>query len=868
MSSAPASENGIRLENISGNFIISKVDAVPLFVIKDNYTKHVDNLGPDEPIPPILISNMADNMPEKFDEVGIGEGNISKKEELESLKNMIATKVSASTLTDEQKGAMIQVISGHMSSWGIKQSNAQMSLMSPIEVSLVEGYRILRSHGYHLTVDEENFLDLKFKALESAGIVERSTNPTWGHPLFVVEKKLENPPDWYQYSNEAKVKWKRDNILNRVFDFLPTAEKDRDIFTLITRRSAWRMKGAPMGWSNTPPLFFERSFEELLVIFEKLLKQAARKRVRFNLRKCGICFPTTVWCGREIRKGRWNFDLAFYEKILNMKKPVYCHQMAQLVYLANWISPNIPKLAELRRPFQDFAKLKEKKLTEIEKLKEVIHWTPELEIAYKKLLEGILDASKRFLSTYDHTSPLILFTDSSKDTWSIAVFQDSPENVTNDVRTLKPRPLIFLSGEFTPSETRWHISSKELCPLIYSFQRIGFLLRTHIGGIYVYTDHKALISVVRSADLVIFHISSRDNFVSDLLTRWATDDAEDIYKIARCSWEVRLDEENFKDKGGLPVITDSIGGSCFDADPVLVHNKDVFGVDFLNQDDAPEYERSLIGITFCARVNTTRNSLNPRSVSVHSNYSDVKDFLFTEHISYLSPFCPKEDKQDELDEEFLSECDLVEGLFYFQAKLLVPRTLLTHFLVKNHIDKCHPSLSFKKKFLSNIYFHGIPKKDLLNLLHSYRQRCLHCQREPHLLRRPYNFTNLAKRAQDILRADYLHINKKGYILVLMESCTRKIMLFYSTSSIADTMTNTLLQWQTDLGFNDCFLVITDHCSHFANRLLETLSKKIGFEQFFPVAYSPWINGSIETINSSILRCLRSLVSQYRLHEPE
>eukprot|EP00924_Labyrinthula_sp_SR-Ha-C_P000051 augustus_masked-scaffold_60-processed-gene-0.69-mRNA-1 protein AED:1.00 eAED:1.00 QI:0/0/0/0/1/1/4/0/614 len=256
--------------------------------------------------------------------------------------------------------------------WGIKQLNAQMSLLSPIEVSLKQGYSILRSDGYHLTVDEENFLDLKFKALEAAGIVERSTNPTWGHPVFVVEKKLANPSNWAELFNEERVEWKWENILNRYrmvanmirlskitvptslnlpnlerqflsitnnsfyltlnilsgFDFLPTAEKDRDIFTLVTRRSAWRMKGAPIGWSNTLTLFFERviteiinadgvedlfgaqsngviawlddllvysqSFEQLLIIFEKLLKQAARKRVRFNLRKCGICSPTTV----------------------------------------------------------------------------------------------------------------------------------------------------------------------------------------------------------------------------------------------------------------------------------------------------------------------------------------------------------------------------------------------------------------------------------------------------------------------------------------------------------------------------------------------------------------------------------------------
>eukprot|EP00924_Labyrinthula_sp_SR-Ha-C_P007907 snap_masked-scaffold_28-processed-gene-4.72-mRNA-1 protein AED:1.00 eAED:1.00 QI:0/0/0/0/1/1/2/0/66 len=53
------------------------------------------------------------------------------------------------------------------------------------------------------------------------------------------------------------------------------------------------------------------------------------------------------------------------------------HEKASLLSsngsFTNWISPNIPKLAELRRPFQDFSNLKGKKLTEIEKLKEVIH---------------------------------------------------------------------------------------------------------------------------------------------------------------------------------------------------------------------------------------------------------------------------------------------------------------------------------------------------------------------------------------------------------------------------------------------------------------------------------------------------------------
>eukprot|EP00924_Labyrinthula_sp_SR-Ha-C_P000924 augustus_masked-scaffold_7-processed-gene-8.4-mRNA-1 protein AED:0.45 eAED:0.45 QI:0/-1/0/1/-1/1/1/0/886 len=82
------------------------------------------------------------------------------------------------------------------------------------------------------------------------------------------------------------------------------------------------------------------------------------------------------------------------------------------------------------------------------------------------------------------------------------------------------------------------------------------------------------------------------------------------------------------------------------------------------------------------------------------------------------------------------------------------------------------------------------------------------------------------------------------------------------------MVETILRWRADLGLADQFCVITDNGSHFSNKLITQLSKVIGFEQTFTVAYSPWPNGSIETVNSQILKIIRSLTSQYGLHETE
>eukprot|EP00924_Labyrinthula_sp_SR-Ha-C_P002357 snap_masked-scaffold_16-processed-gene-1.44-mRNA-1 protein AED:1.00 eAED:1.00 QI:0/-1/0/0/-1/1/1/0/125 len=125
--------------------------------------------------------------------------------------------------------------------------------------------------------------------------------------------------------------------------------------------------------------------------------------------------------------------------------------MSQLVYFSNWIGPNIPNLSKLQGPFSEYANLKGKKLADIEKNKEIITLTEDLEESYNKLKRAISEASQRFLCTYDYEKSLLLFTDSSYSAWSLVVFQEEEENISSDVRTLRPKPMIFLSGAFTNS---------------------------------------------------------------------------------------------------------------------------------------------------------------------------------------------------------------------------------------------------------------------------------------------------------------------------------------------------------------------------------------------------------------------------------
>eukprot|EP00924_Labyrinthula_sp_SR-Ha-C_P001481 snap_masked-scaffold_55-processed-gene-1.33-mRNA-1 protein AED:0.30 eAED:0.30 QI:0/-1/0/1/-1/1/1/0/179 len=82
------------------------------------------------------------------------------------------------------------------------------------------------------------------------------------------------------------------------------------------------------------------------------------------------------------------------------------------------------------------------------------------------------------------------------------------------------------------------------------------------------------------------------------------------------------------------------------------------------------------------------------------------------------------------------------------------------------------------------------------------------------------------------------------------------------------MVEALLEWRGYFEFAKDFIIITDNASHFANALMKGLEKRIGFQHNFSIAYSPWINGFVENVNSTILKYLRSLCSEYKLYEAD
>ena len=107
--------------------------------------------------------------------------------------------------------------------------------------------------------------------------------------------------------------------------------------------------------------------------------------------------------------------------------------------------------------------------------------------------------------------------------------------------SIPAQPLVFMSGKFQPRQVRWHISQRELYPIIHAFFRFDFLLKNPSRIVNIVTDHAALKYIIdpsiaknkaHTARLTrwaltiqevttrIFHNPGRLHHFADLLTRW------------------------------------------------------------------------------------------------------------------------------------------------------------------------------------------------------------------------------------------------------------------------------------------------------------------------------------------------------------
>ena len=101
-----------------------------------------------------------------------------------------------------------------------------------------------------------------------------------------------------------------------------------------------------------------------------------------------------------------------------------------------------------------------------------------------------------------------------------------------------------------------------------------------------------------------------------------------------------------------------------------------------------------------------------------------------------------------------------------------------------------------------------------------------------------------------------------YILVLKEDLTIYKRLYNCATADHYVVADAIFDWYSLFGFPE--LYVSDQGSHFRKEVLKELERLTGSKHHYTTTYAPWANGTVEVVNSTILRVIRSLLSNFKL----
>ena len=185
-------------------------------------------------------------------------------------------------------------------------------------------------------------------------------------------------------------------------------------------------------------LIYAPTFHEYLSLLETVLKNCVRWKLRLNISKCNLIAKQIEWCGRELcPNGMWKYKTAYFDKVLDIPKPVTVEHLETVVYISTWLGVAIPRCAQLKGQLQQLM-LRIKQQIEEERGKRVSkklrnkielskYWNEDLQKAHDQLKRALHEAAERQLSCYDMKRKICIYTDASYDYWAGVLAQENEE---------------------------------------------------------------------------------------------------------------------------------------------------------------------------------------------------------------------------------------------------------------------------------------------------------------------------------------------------------------------------------------------------------------------------------------------------------
>ena len=380
-----------------------------------------------------------------------------------------------------------KIIQEHIDAFGYSIGGCSLSDLTPLDVQLKPGAVPCVAKARHLGPAQTEYLKERLGMLEQLGILTRIKDSNWSSAVFVVPKpgspgKFRMVIDLRPLNSrvlptalpmpnlEAQFLYLKGATCFGIFDILSgfdllrCTKEASQYFVIATVYGLFRLNCCPQGFCNSGQIFHHRMVDEVLgdlwqshviqwlddsLLFasteaqyldalEVFLQRVKSKKLKLSVTKCTFFAHKVEFCGREIHfhDGKLQLDFAarFYQSLLDIGVPTTASELAQAIYMCNWLSPALYNLAAIIYPFRLMldsihkARGTKKNRGLVGTSLATFGWSAEHTAAWKTLLNSIVSRVK--CTTYDPGKELCLFTDASNTHFAAVITQCTSESLS------------------------------------------------------------------------------------------------------------------------------------------------------------------------------------------------------------------------------------------------------------------------------------------------------------------------------------------------------------------------------------------------------------------------------------------------------
>ena len=544
--------------------------------------------------------------------------------------------------------------------------------------------------------------------------------------------------------------------------------------------------------------------------------------MKLHAKKSQLYTTKAKWCGRIIDKDGVSHDPKRLKALQELNHPTTGADLQQFICAVNWLQMTLPNYAQTVTPIHKYmervyekAKGRSKKKVKQVKLKE-LGWGEEEEKSWEAV-KGMLMKS----ITLAHPDPkqiICVFTDASEDYWGAVVTQIPPEDLHKRTEEQKHEILALLSHSFKGSQQRWAIVEKEAYAIVATCTRLDYLLIRE-GGFQLYTDHRNLQFIFSKSSGTI----STHRHTAAKLQRWSLLLMAFEYHIHFIEGENNV-WADLLSRWGIPKPGKENVETAFPVNKVLM------------MPISPTISKEFIWPTL-DHIRTSQETWKNKNEKITVTRMKGKDFIW--HTSTGQIWIPN-------------------GDINLQLRLCV---------IAHSGAAGHRGYEATLKVLKEVVFWPSMEKTLKRFL----SECLHCLAVggPFKIPRPFGEQIHSDTPNEILHMDWLYMlglpsGDQGaqYIHVMLDDTSRFIQLTVANQPTANATADSILQWASFFGFPKVW--VSDGATHYINEVLKDISERTSTKHHVTVAYSPWANGTVETMMSQILKVFRAILSEWRM----